>query len=234
VATAYCSVVNSCCAYGTGQFNETSSSSPYGCLYEYEYQPYGGFMYVAQAEPFFSGGRMAYNEGAACNCLAGIASFFTNNECGSVDSATWNSIQGQCLAAEQGTAQVGEPCASSFECATGSFCTVELAAEPSSSSSLGTCGPILALGDPCTADWQCSPIQGEAPTAYCGSTNVCAAALGNGAVCANYDQTSCSSYLCSTSTLNPSTPECLTTQTVVGAAICSYFMNPDAGGSSSH
>jgi hypothetical protein len=218
LAAERCTSIGSCCTptYGTGTvYNDTA------CLGIYA-NP-SGWLGVLTATNYIGGGRVAYNTSNACACLVENQSLACGTIQGTAPDAGLIPLVYLCNEAIEGTSGIGGACASSYECAPGEYCSVELAADPASSSSLGTCATLIAQGGACTADTQCSYLALGQPSLYCDTvtTNECQPRVAAGQVCS--DDNDCISGLCSGNS-------CLIGQAVSSSFICSYLAEAaDAG-----
>ncbi len=193
------------------------------------------FLGVGNASPFLDGGRIAYNQAAACQCLEAVA----NLSCGLIQATgvdgglapnTLDYVQQLCLSAVQGIGGVGDPCASSYECSPGNYCTVESAVELTTG--LGTCAALVGSGAACTTDNQCSYLGNGNPALYCdtATTHTCVARLVAGSACGTGGQKGgpeCLSNICQLS-------KCVSAEVfsdpISADGTCWYFTEGDAGG----
>ncbi len=125
-----------------------------------------------------TGPDVAYNDLAATQCLAGIASL----GCDNIGAANYKAMLQSCYAVYTGTLPMGSACAVTLECAPGNFCD----------SATGTCEPLRALGDACMSGEECG-YRGVG--ASCDpNTGTCVGALPDGDACASGLE--CNSGLC--------------------------------------
>jgi hypothetical protein len=211
----HCSTVASCCApsyTGTTIFNNAQ------CLSIFSNFP--GFLGVLQAAAYINGGRMQYNTTAACSCLEDNLAL----ACGTIPATSADAglvpLQYLCNGVFQGTAGIGDACASSYECAQGEYCSVELASDPTDDAGLGACAALLTQGETCTSNTQCSYAGLGQPSLYCDTANTgeCQPRLAAGVTCTTDDQ--CVSTLCAGS--------CLSGEAVSSSFLCGY-LSEDGG-----
>lgn len=222
LAATVCQSLKACC--GTGARFDTPT-----CLSVYGNPSFGAWMGVGFVDPYLDGGRIAYDPAAACQCLEGNATI----SCGLVQQTTWNSIQQSCLNAVHGTVTVGSAsdagdaavgkCASSYECASGGFCTIENPSDQDAS--LGTCHALIGDGGMCASDFQCSYLTNGNPALSCnGQTQLCTPRKGAGAACQN--NVDCTLNNCTGGTCQSGI---LFSDQVGSGGICDALTLPDGG-----
>jgi len=161
LVSAACQQFEQCCLLSPSEFNMALCTS--------FYSKGGAWLGLGFVEPYFDGGRIAYDPTAACNCLVGTSGF----NCGSLTGQDFTNLQATCFAAVHGTATDGGACASSYECAPGLYCAQPAA--DAGDAGLGLCQPLVPDGGPCTTDFACSYLQNGQPELYCNSsTQTCA------------------------------------------------------------
>jgi len=188
-----CQALETCCGEDAGQFDVPTCTTDFNAV--------GGWLGMGTPSTFLGGGRMAYNQQAACECLEQIQAV----PCITVASSYLAPMEGACLSAIQGTSTSGEACASSWECAPGLYCSVDLTADPADAAALGTCVPIISIGSNCavtgrnsnTRDYPCNYVDDNgSPTAYCDTgSNLCTATVGLGQSCPQ-GSLQCATSLC--------------------------------------
>jgi hypothetical protein len=215
-----CQSVQACCGLTNAQFNQAL------CFSTYSNPAYGGWMNIGFVEPYFNGGGIAYSQTSACACLEGNATI----SCGLVNASTWDSLTSDCLGAVQGIQAIGDPCASSYECAPGGYCTVDDPSDPTEAG-LGTCLALLSLGDACTSNQQCGYVGSGSPIAYCDTvtTNSCVITHSPGSSCTGGP--TCSTDLCeySSGTGLACASGAVFSDPLGSGGKCDYFTNPDSG-----
>jgi hypothetical protein len=217
-ASSICGLAASCCKLGAA-FDTTK------CENNYALGPFSLFG-VGSAAPYLDGGRLAYDQQAAGNCLQ-LTSQLT---CGQDSTTLLDAIQRQCTAAIPGIVPIappdgGSPCASSYECAPSGYCTVELA--PGDDSGVGNCQALVADGGACTTDNQCSYLALGVPGFYCGAGGTCIPRQDAGTACTS--NTACASNLCECVGTACASTVCSTALVVGLPAVCTYLTRPDAG-----
>jgi hypothetical protein len=219
LAAERCTNIGSCCtlSYPSGTVFNNSA-----CLSVYADAP--GWLSAEIPSNFLGSGRITYNTANACSCLQQNVSLACGTLSGTSPDAGFVALEYVCNEALQGNSPPGGQCASSFECAPGEYCSVELAADPADSSQLGLCSSqLLAQGASCTADTQCSYLALGQPSLYCDTTttNECQPRAAAGSPCSADDQ--CISGLCDGTS-------CLIGQAVASSFICSYLSTTADGG----
>jgi hypothetical protein len=230
-------VANTACASLKGCCNTGANFDTAGCLSFFGNPTFGGFLGVSLVAPYLDGGRVVYDPVSACQCLQGV----TAVNCGLIPQDTLGPLQASCIAAFHGTVSpvddldagdAGDAsltasdaaafaCASSHECVSGSFCTVNAASDPTDAS-LGTCKNLLSEGGACTREDQCSYLGNGTPSLHCSGT--CVPRLDAGAVCPS--NATCQSNVCANS---GTMQTCANGEVFSTPAACSFFLLPDAG-----
>jgi hypothetical protein len=218
-AATLCQSLKGCC--NTGPRFDTAN-----CVASYAVPGSGGFLAVGLPSKYLDGGRVAYDPAAACQCLEAVSAI----NCGTVPADTLSAIQQKCLAAVHGDVAIAGPadggdagqpaCASSYECATGAYCTKEYTSVPAADASLGSCEPLVADGGSCASNNQCSYLGNGVGSLHCGPGSVCSTRSAAGVTCAI--NTDCASNLCTSAS-------CSSGEVVASPALCTYFTLPDAG-----
>jgi hypothetical protein len=195
LSTVQCESLQQCCGIAPANFNLSGAG---GCV-----PTFNAIGWLGDTGPaaFLNGGRMAYNSAAACACLEG--NVYGTISCVTVPDTEYGPLESVCESALQGTSGAGGPCASSWECMPGFYCSEELTADPDDAGALGTCSALLAVSDPCTKTDECTYIGSGTPTAYCNTSvtpNVCTSVVSDGNSCPSPNGASkCSSGICSSS-----------------------------------
>jgi hypothetical protein len=216
LATTVCARFQTCCGLTTPQFNSAL------CYSTFSVPAYGGWLGTGYVVPYENGPGITYNQSSACSCLEGASTI----TCDLIPSSTYDSLTSTCLAAFGPTVQLGYPCASSYECVSGAYCTVTDPSDPTDAA-LGTCAVLKSIGDSCTANDQCSYISAGSPSAYCASGH-CATTLAAGATCtANAD---CASNICKNESGSVTCQSGEVFSDPLGSGgVCDYFTVPDSG-----
>jgi hypothetical protein len=156
VDEAYCTRLQQCCLVDPSQWNQDGADG--GCAPSFDQA--GGVFGVASFGGL-AGGKVAYNQAAAYNCLHDFLSI----NCGTVASSSLVKVQNDCFAAMVGTLDVGAgPCNSSLECKPGGYCRVV------GDASTGTCAALQTQGQPCvdtTSSTDCTYLGNGNPALYC-------------------------------------------------------------------
>jgi hypothetical protein len=202
-ANVICQRWQSCCGLSDAGFNQSLCLLVYGSG--------GGWQSIGSVTQYLDGGRVAYDQAAACNCLQETEAL----NCGLIAQSTLGALQETCLSAVRGTGIVGAPCVSSYECKSGEYCNAGDAGDAG-----GTCAALVVDGGACTTSDMCSYIASGSNPEYCSGTN-CAPTLEAGANCSSNQQ-------CASNSCIP--PTCQSGFNLGSASLCGAFTNPDSGG----
>ncbi len=189
--SAICNLTHTCCGPQGLAINPTTCANLF--------TSFNGFQGELDGASVFNGDGVTYRNISANNCLNGIAAI----GCGTISATSYRTTHQACMNVMTGTRAAGTACTNSVQCLSTNYCN----------RTTGRCAPLVALGQPCTSNDQCS-YRGRGVGCDLYGTGTCIALLANGATC--YSSAECSSGLCNGT--------CATTApTVFDATNCAAF-----------